>query len=818
MDHEGIEPSRESQQKARTPMQETELLYRTLFNQSPDGIVITDTEGNIIDFNRTAHVQLGYSQDEFCRLHIKDIDVTASQEELLDKIKNVTNRGSDEFDVKHRAKDGQLRDVHVIAQSLNLSGRTVFHSIWRDFTGERLAAAALRRSEEQLQAIFDTTAVGITITNLERKVLRTNPAMAKILGYTREELLGMHVSRVGHPDDDRKNTELYNEMMEGRRTHYQMEKRYFRKDGSVVWGQLTVARNFDEQGNPRFDVAIVEDITSRKNAEQALRESEEKFKSVYEKANDGILVADAGTRKFLEANRMICTMLGYSRDEILGFGIEDIHPRKYIAYVYEQFEKQMRGERTVVEEMPVLRKDGSVFYADICTAFITIGGKQCAVGIFRDITERKQAQEKVRLHEDQLTVQVEKRTSELKRANEQLLREITERQRMEEELVKAQKLESVGILAGGIAHDFNNLLTTIMGSISLAQLELDQQHPAFRELAGAERAASRAEDLTRQLLTFSRGGAPVRKTASIGEIIRESASFALRGSRVRPTLNIPPDLWPVDVDEGQISQVFHNLVINADQAIPEGGAITICCENVVLSGAAGPFPAPGKYVKITVRDTGVGIPKENLPRIFDPYFTTKQGGSGLGLATTYSIIHKHDGSIMVDSQPGTGSTFTILLPASPQSRPGKKPEKKELKTSSAKILIMDDDEDVRHTASHSLQRLGYRVICAEDGVQAIQLYQHAMETGERFDAVIMDLTIPGGMGGKEAIKHLLAINPEVKAIVSSGYSNDPIMAEYRKYGFAGVVIKPYVVRQLSDTVYSVIAESRAEEDGNGNSR
>ena len=814
MEHEGIGSSGDTRQKTRDPLQETEILYRTLFNQSPDGIVIIDTDGKIIDFNETAHRQLGYSRGEFHRFHLSDIVLTVTPEEVQDRIKDVIKRGSAEFDVKHRAKDGQLRDVHVIAQLLNLSGRSVFHCIWRDITEEKRAAEALRGSEEQLQAIFDTTAVGITITSLERKVIRTNPAMAEILGYTREELLGMHVSQVGHPDDDRRNLEFYNEMMEGKRTYYQMEKRYRRKDGSLVWGQLTVARNFDAQGNPRFDVGIVEDITARKKAEQALRESEEKFKTVYEKANDGILIAEMTTKKFVEANGMICRMLGYTKEEILNLGIEDVHPRKYIAYVFEQLEKQMRGERTIVEEMPVQRKDGSVFYADICTAFITLGGEQCAVGMFRDITERKQAQEKLRTHEDQLTVLVEKRTSELKRANEQLIKEITDRKRMEEGLIKAQKLESVGILAGGIAHDFNNLLTTIMGRVSMAQLELDQQHPAFIELAGAERAALRAKDLTRQLLTFSRGGSPIRKTASIEEIIRESAGFALRGSRVRYTVSAPHDLWLVDVDEGQISQVLHNLVINADQAMPEGGTITICCENIVLSGMTDSFLAPGKYVKIIVRDSGVGILKENLSKIFDPYFKTKQRGSGLGLATTYSIIQKHDGHIVVDSQPGTGSTFSILLPASSRPQLEKKPEEKELKRSSGKILIMDDDEDVRQTASDALQRLGYRVVTAEDGVQTIQLYQQAMQSGEGFDAVIMDLTIPGGMGGKETIKRLLTIDPEVKAIVSSGYSNDPIMAEYRKYGFAGVVSKPYVIRQLSDSVYRVITKGKPEEQVN----
>jgi CheY-like chemotaxis protein/anti-sigma regulatory factor (Ser/Thr protein kinase) len=375
---------------------------------------------------------------------------------------------------------------------------------------------------------------------------------------------------------------------------------------------------------------------------------------------------------------------------------------------------------------------------------------------------------------------------------------------MEEELLRTEKLESIGILAGGIAHDFNNLLTAILGNISLVRLCVDPEDDIYERMVEAEEASLRAKDLTQQLLTFSKGGAPVKKIVSISELVRESAIFALRGSDVKCDFSVPDDLWAVEVDEGQISQAIQNLIINADQAMPEGGTIHASCKNVTICEDDIKILKDGRYVMISIKDHGVGIPEENLEKIFDPYFTTKERGSGLGLATTYSIIKKNGGHITVESEVGVETTFHIYLPAS-KKRPIKKEKRgKRADIIKGKILVMDDEEMVRLVARTMLKRIGYEVESANDGAEAIELYKKAKELGQPFDAVIMDLTVPGGMGGKEAIKKILDVDPEVKAIVSSGYFNDPVMADFKRYGFCGVVAKPYTIRELSEVLSALM--------------
>ncbi|MCK5063770.1 MAG: response regulator, partial [Candidatus Fermentibacteraceae bacterium] len=391
--------------------------------------------------------------------------------------------------------------------------------------------------------------------------------------------------------------------------------------------------------------------------------------------------------------------------------------------------------------------------------------------------------------------------------------DITEKKKTEEELRKLKKLESVGTLAGGIAHDFNNILTGLFGNISIAKTNLSDDHPSFKSLEKAEISMNRAIRLTGQLLTFAKGGEPLREDFNLGELVREVTGFGLSGSNVKPVFNQVEDLWIIEADKGQMQQVFSNLIINADQAMPDGGHLYITLENADVSKNEVPNLNQGKYVKATVRDKGTGIDQKYLDRIFDPYFSTKQAGSGLGLATVYSIMNRHGGYISVDSELGEGTTFTLYLHASESrqpaimKQPGAKPSTPER---TARILVMDDEEIIRRISTDMLKECGFTVDTAVDGKEAIEKYISAEKEGDAFDIVIMDLTIPGSMGGKEAVRKLLAIDSEAKVIVSSGYFMDPVMANYSEYGFKGRLAKPYKMKNLKKELVRVLEEEKIE--------
>lgn len=371
----------------------------------------------------------------------------------------------------------------------------------------------------------------------------------------------------------------------------------------------------------------------------------------------------------------------------------------------------------------------------------------------------------------------------------QVAREKEARQQ-QEEIERAHRLESLGLLAGQLAHDLNNILTGVLGNISFAQTLIGDRGPLREPLKEAEEAAYRAADLARQLLTFAHGGKPVRRETSVRHLVGEALSLALRGADISVTVRIPDGIDAVQADVGQIRQAFSNILLNANHALP-GGEVTVTAENVTRSATG--LTQPGKYVRITFADEGCGIPEEERQKVFEPFFSTKPGAPGLGLAATHCIVTRHGGDIAVESAPGQGTTITCHLPST--GRPFVESQKPSLaplrKGKRGAVLLMDDESVVRKVTGKMLQCLGHSVITCNDGNQAVELFRQAMEAGAPFEAVIMDLTVVGGMGGKEAAQHILALYPAARLLVSSGYYDDPVLADYRDYGFCAVLPKPY---------------------------
>jgi len=663
--------------------------------------------------------------------------------------------------------------------------------------------ADLQDREHLLRTIVDSSPECIKLLDSEGGVLMMNPAGLDMIGA--ESLQQVKGSKaIALVEDAYRDAfeALGKQVFDGGQGTLEFEITNLK--GTRLWFETHAVPLRNDQGEIIALLGLTRNITERRHMQTRLEQQAAEQNAILENALVGI--AYLRDRKFIWINGKMEQMFGHERGIVAGLTTELFYPslESYEALGRAAYPLLSSG-RTFYAEQQMKRKDGSLFWCSLSGKAIdhTVAGEG-SIWILQDISLRKNAEEEIRRINQNLENLVSERARELKQTNERLITEIEERKWFEEELIKAQKLESLGILAGGIAHDFNNMLTAVLGNITLAMFDTDRSAPVYRSLEIAETAALRAQDLTKQLLTFAKGGAPVKQTVVIGSLVRDSVAFALRGSRVKYDVSLQDGLWFVEADEGQLGQVMHNLVINADHAMPQGGTISVRCENCSLKDNEAPSVEAGNYVRIMVRDTGIGIPKDHLLKIFDPYFTTKQKGSGLGLATVYSVIQKHGGRIFAESMLGAGAVFTILLPASDAVTAPEKSRENTVPMGAGKILIVDDEADIRQTACDVLRRLGYSALHAADGESAMNLYRDAMHTGEPFHAVIMDLTIPGGMGGAETLRMLREIDPRVKGIVSSGYSNDPVMAEYRNYGFAGVVAKPYRVRDLGEVVFRVI--------------
>jgi len=807
-----LEMQNESLHKAQMDLEESKNRYYDLFDFAPIGYLTTDERGLIKEINLSGAELLGAERRRLIGKYF-DLFVIKDDRALFSahRQKIFETRGQQICELRLVKSDGTVvfSQLQSAVRQNEQGDFTQLRIAVTDVTERKKAENALKESEAKYRQLIETAQEGIWAIDAGCITTFVNPRMAEILGYTPSEMLGKSLFWFM---EKKKAGTVHRYLEDCRRgTRGERDLEFIRKDGARVYTSLRVSPLSDDQGNSLGVLALVADITDRKKAEEELkrhrdhleqlvtertselattnkrlrqkiadhrlseillRESEAKYLTLVNQARDGVVVIQDGLYRFV--NQAMANMSGYTIEELVDKPILDLAAAEYREQTAQWYFMQLAGDMvTPFHETKILCGDGAAKDAEVSSAIIEYGGRQALMAIIRDVTKHK---------------------------------------KIEEELQKAQRLESIGLLAGGIAHDFRNILMAIVGNISLAKLYLHPEDKIYAFMDQAEKASMRAKGLTQQLLTFSSGGAPIKNTTSLSALIREVSDFnirgSVRGSAVKCELSLPDDLWSAEIDEGQIGQVLSNLIINAVQAMPQGGTIKVTAANVPAGEKEDLCLGEEYYIKASVEDQGTGIAKENFSRIFDPYFTTKKGGSGLGLTTAYSIIKRHGGYITLDSEEGIGSTFTFYLPASMQEVQAVAPQEEIIPHSDGgKILFMEDEEIVRDTAGKVLAFLGYVVEFVIDGDEAIEQYKKAQKSDQPFTAVILDLIIPGGMGGKEVIQKLHEMDPKVKAIVSSGYSNDPIMAGYKEYGFSGAIAKPYNVRELAEVLSKVNHES-----------
>ncbi len=922
-------------------LNEAEIKYRTLFEQSPYGILTIDMKGRFLDFNEAAHRDLGYTREEFAKLSIADIDPVESAEEIEAHIQRILKEGAAEFDVIHKSKHGERRHVHAIIKTITLSGATVLQAIWRDITGRKKREEALRKSEERFRLAVIGATDGLWDWDMKTKEIYYSPRWKSMLGYADQELENERSTfeRLLHPDDRASYNAFLQDFLEGFAGKFEIEFRLRHKDGSY---RDILSRAFlvhDEDGSPSRLVGTHVDVTERKRIEEHLREEAERNRvllEIYENAAH-LTESELHERALTQAIRITDSEIGFfhalSDDQETVFlttwdrgtlgackvpalrhypvskagnWVDCVRQRRPVLYNDYQTSPNRKGlpEGHVplrrFMSIPVMEGDKVLFILGVGNkpsdyeerdmvqlhivanelykitmkrrteealrrseefirnildtvdeGFIVVDrdrrilaanrayrawnnetgagfagensivgrhcyevshkkgrpcdeeGEDCAV---KRVFETGEPQVAMHKHEDAKgnVLYVETKAFPLRDAEGRVvsaietIHNITERHLLEEQQLKSQKLEAIGTLAGGIAHDFRNLLQGVFGYISLAKMDMDDKGKALADIGQAEKALNMSINLTNQLLTFSKGGKPAKKRLGILPVVQSAVKFALSGSRSYDRLTYDEDVWPVEADEGQIAQVVQNLVLNASEAMPDGGPVDISVSNVRAGerGAGG----EGKFISIVIEDAGVGIPKQCLSRIFDPYFTTKQKGSGLGLATSYSIIKNHGGMIDVMSEEGKGSTFSIYLPACADQAEETFRPASAASWRNGKVLVMDDEELVRDVAAQMLEALGHEAVCTENGEEAIEKLKEAIRSGSPFHAAILDLTVKGGMGGAQVAARLAEIDPEIKIIVSSGYSDNSVISNYRAYGFSASLGKPYTIEVLRDTL------------------
>ncbi len=766
------------QQLTKQALRASEEEYRELVQSANSQILRLNNDGEIEFANKYACDFFGYELDELIGRPVIGTITPAveSSGRDLSSLLTAIHANPDAYAINENEnikRNGERVWIVWTNRALhdddgNLSGMLC---IGNDVTASRKAADELRWHKR----MTDQSSDHIALIDSDYRYQAVNSMFPKLFGIPREEIIGRHMAEMLGMEYFETNAKaMVDRCLAGHEAEIEAWFAFPTQDRPRYF-HIQYVPYVDEDGKILGVVVTGHDFTDRKRMEEDLEKADKFSNDVIAFAHFGIVVLDLDLR-YIVWNPFMERLTGLSQREAIGKKPAELFEDAEQHSFEEMMQQALQGDNGVISDAPyhVLSTGKSGWTVAQYSPYTNPAGETIGIlGVIQDITEQRHFEQ----HRQELA-----------------------------------KLESIGALAGGLAHDFNNHLMAIIGNITLARMQLGASSDVTGLLEQAEQACLQARHVTQQLLTFAKGGEPVKELISLDELIRSTAKFTMSGAKTQCMLNIAEDLWPAEIDEGQINQVLQNLLINATQAMPDGGEIQVIAENIWAEPDDFPQLSAGPYVRIAVVDEGIGIPPQHLARIFEPYFSTKQMGSGLGLATSHSIIMRHGGCIEVTSASGKGTTFEIYLPAVTDVKTPTKATAITLLRGSGRILVMDDDELVRRAAAQLLQSLGYVVETVPDGFAAVELYKYAKTSGKPFDAVFFDLTVPGKMGGEEAVRELQRFDPRVKAIASSGYANNRAMASYEEYGFAAVIAKPYTVHQLSRVMATVLGEANSAEE------
>ena len=763
---------RGARQRAEAALRESEKKHRRLFESSRDAILTIDpASGKFTTGNPAALKMFGVASEAELTAR-RPVDVSAerqpdgrlSAERLPEIHATVLREGSMMYEWKHRRLDGWEFFADVLLTRMERDGRVEIMSTVRDISERKQAAAALRESEEQFRAMFETASIGMAQANpRDGQLQRVNRKLCEITGYTAEELLQLKAREITHPSDRDRDWEMFQRVVRGELPSYQLEKRYVRKDGKIIWVNLnmTVVRN--PSGQAIRTVAMIEDITARRAAE----EERLRLSTALEQTAESIVITDL-EGMILYVNPAFEKVSGYSRREVIGQNPRVLNSHQQPPAFFKGLWATLKRGEVWHGSFVNRRKDGTLYQ------------EEASISPVRDVSGEIVNYMAIKL-------------------------DVSREVELEKQFRQSQKMEAIGQLAGGVAHDFNNILTSIQMQIELANMENDLS-PELREGLDQIRSdADRAASLTRQLLLFSRRQVMQSQDLDLNEIVTHLAKMLQRiiGEDVRLQLNLHPAPLMTHADPGMLDQVAMNLAVNARDAMPEGGRLLIeTSEKSVDAALARQYPdaVPGLYVCLSVTDTGRGIPPEVLPRIFEPFFTTKEAGkgTGLGLATVFGIVNQHHGWLAVESEPGHGTTFKVYLPAAMDAAATAMVKSRSTPRGGTEtLLLVEDDPSVRKATVTLLRFHGYQVLEAASGPEAVALWH---ENREAIALLFTDLVMPGGMSGQQLAQKLQSERTRLKVIFSSGYSADIAGRELHLQAGENFLQKPFPPEKLLKTI------------------